>query len=1066
MLKKPANIVRAALAILLCLAALLSSAFMTFAATDGDYDFSKPGAPHNKEISASSLLLEYGIFVTDAEREYLDEFSRITLSYNDAVTTANLTVSHEDAVLTVLAREYRYTAEGGESIVWVPSIARFAGEELLFSLQEGTYIARIDGVFETEHAEELLEVVYTADFQISALDMSSLINQAYNDAGAWADYADYLERRAEYEDKYSVYLEYLKEKYKYDDALAEYNQYLLDLEAYHAAVENNNNYDSALEEYNEKLIAYRQYVSDLAAYNAYREACLPFDAQLSAIEAAGTKMTDGRTAYAAILGDTVAYVLANKHALTGGVVGAEDNVIDNAGIATEALRVLLKEYFELKSFEDRYAYYATNYESFRDNFVLLLQSLDRLYRTGRVRDLLIMEEKDRKYNILVAQLVYISNALSNTEVRSYCGTYTYGDEFRIEGQSVPEILENPTVIFNTGTAVPYSDGYPERVEKPEEQSEPVKPERVEVPAYPAEVKNPGDPPSPVVDEPVAPDVVYAPVGEPSPGALPGSAVAIIAEREAGVLAVRHSDGAPLEITLEKTVTKRVFGATSHSVAFYGTDGVSLLYSVSVDSGTLATYEGQLPEKEPDTERVYSFGAWVDADGEPVNLDSVDSDLVVYPSFTSSPRPYAITFTLPDATYVTSVPYGELPTYPGTPTKADDVYYQYSFSGWDNELVPVSGEKIYTAQFSREYILPLADGGAAVSWDESGIVADATDSRSTLFDISSLLARVGHTPGAALTLHSRFGSVTLSYSTALELISDGCSSLSIQATPITNGYTYRVSVIDSHGRVAAGDYRMQVAMPFIGFSSENAYLGYDDTDGKRVYTPHSVLSGLVSFTASSGRTYEYVTEYEVNLLPSPYMTVAIPGKTARPGDSVTVELSEIKDGVDFWGLYLILPDGSESALSGMSFTMPEGDVTIGVNAGYRQYKVLFKDGDKVLYTFTYSYGDTVTPPKNPSKVSDTVYKYNFLGWSLDPDSGELTELSVVTSRVTYYAVFERELLPERGDEGLLITEPVLRLIIAACIAGGMLLLVVLPSLVLSIVFVILSYRSKKKGQKIT
>ncbi len=42
---------------------------------------------------------------------------------------------------------------------------------------------------------------------------------------------------------------------------------------------------------------------------------------------------------------------------------------------------------------------------------------------------------------------------------------------------------------------------------------------------------------------------------------------------------------------------------------------------------------------------------------------------------------------------------ETPAYPGTPVKAPDPQYTYTFTGWDKELAPVTGDVTYTAQFS-------------------------------------------------------------------------------------------------------------------------------------------------------------------------------------------------------------------------------------------------------------------------------------------------------------------------------------------------------------------------------
>ncbi len=88
--------------------------------------------------------------------------------------------------------------------------------------------------------------------------------------------------------------------------------------------------------------------------------------------------------------------------------------------------------------------------------------------------------------------------------------------------------------------------------------------------------------------------------------------------------------------------------------------------------------------------------------------------------------YTITFNNYDGTQLqsTAVKKGATPVYTGaTPTKAEDESYTYTFSGWDSEVVEVSEEATYTAQFD------------AIS-KETGFYADIVDATATSLTINT------------------------------------------------------------------------------------------------------------------------------------------------------------------------------------------------------------------------------------------------------------------------------------------------------------------------------------------
>lgn len=1026
---------------------------------DSGLDLSHPTSPYNKELGGDKILELYGVSLSEVEREYLEKYSSITLKYDDSVTTANVAVSVEDKLLTVTAKPYTYTSKGGELVSWLPDSCHFGDTPLTFTENLGVYIATLDGVDEATCGDLSLLVGYKVSFTVSSEALTTLLNQAYSDAPLWVAYNTYLDELAQYDIDYALYLDYLEEKYAYDDALAAYNRYLDDLAAFNAAVENNNNYDSAMQKYNDDLVLYREYLdkledfeAELLLYEDYLAKCAVLKDQLSAVEAIAIKMTDERDVYNAVMGSTVTEVLANKHLLMGSAIGASEEVIDAAGLATENLRDILPSYFKLLTFEERYAFYIENYEAIRDNITLLLKSLDALYRQGRVRETLILEGKDRKYIILVAQLAYIANALNDGHIWSYYMEYTYGSSFTIEGQFVSQILENKSYLVDTGASYPDPEGYPEPMSEPTAPTlveEPTRPARVEVPAYPKTVENPGDPPA-VVTEPKKPNEVSLP-HPTKDGNVPPEALAVIAARDDGTLTEREKPTAPFVITLDKTVEKQVFGATTHTVFFFDEEG-SIIASTEADSGTLATFTGDVPSRMPDTECVYTFDKWVDADGVPVNLECVVSDLELYPSFKASPRPYAITYIVGGEELVRYTPYGEIPSPDFTPTKEPTDKTVYIHTGWSEPLTAVSGEATYTATFTEKYIVPLGEDGATVTQVGGAYYADCKGSSATEFEIEELLKLVAASDGGGMVLECDTATLTVSYTTAKEMLESGDSTVSVTNLTVPYGYSYLVE-IGSSGR----SYTLTAKMPHSSSDTASMRLGYTE-GGERKYVRAEADGEYVSFVLDSGTVYEYVVERTVNLLPSKLVTVTVSRTTARPGETVRVEYTAA-EGIVLEKMYLIMSDGREVALTGGEFTMPDDDVTLGLRASVGKYKIVFKSGTKTIATYTYQYGATVKPPKDPKRAQDAEFSYTFVGWA--DESGEIVDIPSVTEGATYYAIFEATPLPEKEPEGLLISEGVMRKLIIIAVVAFLILAAIVTVTVVVIVRIV---RKRKQAEQ--
>ncbi|GEM_PF-6191588 len=137
---------------------------------------------------------------------------------------------------------------------------------------------------------------------------------------------------------------------------------------------------------------------------------------------------------------------------------------------------------------------------------------------------------------------------------------------------------------------------------------------------------------------------------------------------------------------------------------------------------------------------YTFNGWDKKANNVAVPANVTEDFTIRANFTRTTNTYDITFKNADGTTlkksdgttdaVYSVAYGETPAYDGaTPTKAADNEYTYTFNGWDNEIVAVTGTATYTATYTatpNSYTLTwTTDGDALTGTYTSGTVEYGT-----------------------------------------------------------------------------------------------------------------------------------------------------------------------------------------------------------------------------------------------------------------------------------------------------------------------------------------------------
>lgn len=154
---------------------------------------------------------------------------------------------------------------------------------------------------------------------------------------------------------------------------------------------------------------------------------------------------------------------------------------------------------------------------------------------------------------------------------------------------------------------------------------------------------------------------------------------------------KASEGNNATLMIENYAMQNTF----YTVTWKNEDGTVLETDADLDIGDMPAYDGETPIKTGDAQYSYTFKGW---DKEIV---AVTGDTIYTATFTQTVNKYTVTWKNGDTVLKTDMlEYGATPAYDGeTPVKAADAQYTYTFSGWAPEIDEVTGDVIYTAQFS-------------------------------------------------------------------------------------------------------------------------------------------------------------------------------------------------------------------------------------------------------------------------------------------------------------------------------------------------------------------------------
>ena len=568
----------------------------------------------------------------------------------------------------------------------------------------------------------------------------------------------------------------------------------------------------------------------------------------------------------------------------------------------------------------------------------------------------------------------------------------------------------------------------------EELTAPTRPQTVAEPTKPQAVAYP--------DEPVKP--------------MFGETVSALAQAVKDGTLVLRDTSKEARFTLFTTVDLPLVPSDYPTVAFYDWDG-TLLKTVTVESGSSADY-GNKPKRPATAKYSYTFSGWKNYDGTAVDLSDVRESLSVYASYKEELNRYAVKWKIEGKTETTTVPYGQLPIPPVTPTKASDAQYHYTFSGWSTPIEIVTADAEYTALFSKttraytvtfrylgekaDFTVYYGDMPSApippAEYSESGIryrfegwdkavaqvtgdavytavykmlppekmtVEEKTNSFlvTTAEDICDMptLIRMATASGKGLELKMPEGTVSIPTNAVNAL-----SALREISLKKTDDGRYLLAAGSETGQVGAFAEPVLVQLPYTG--QENAFISlyYKSESGEETAVSCDRTGGTVSFWATGAGEYRISALYQVELTFTGAGTAHTDKMHVAAGERVTVTCTA-DPGNRIAEFAVMTEDGSKIVTEESSdFVMPEGAVKISVVFEPIVYTVTFVVDGKEYDRRNYRYGDTVTLPEVPSKEAEEGYLYTFSGWT--------PTVETVTEDAEYTAQFKKTVKEDPRD----------------------------------------------------
>ena len=435
----------------------------------------------------------------------------------------------------------------------------------------------------------------------------------------------------------------------------------------------------------------------------------------------------------------------------------------------------------------------------------------------------------------------------------------------------------------------------------------------------------------------------------------------------------YANGATVNVSKD-TVLYAQWEINTYTVTWK--NGDTVLQSGKVAYGTKPAYTGATPTKAATAQYTYTFKGWSP------EIVAVTGDTTYTAEFNSVLREYTVTWKNGDTVLQsTKVAYGTKPAYTGaTPTKAATAQYTYTFKGWTPEIVAVTGDTTYTAEFNATtniYKVTWKNGNSVLKINEvrygemptySGDIPQKTATAQYTYVFKGWSPEVSAVTGDT-TYNAVFDAILNEYTIIWK-----CDDKVLQTDKIAYGETPKFN-----GTTPQKEATDQYTYVFKGWSPDISEVTGDTTYNALFDT----ITNKYTVTWKNGDTV--LQSGKVAYGTKPTYTGATPTKAAT-------------------AQYTYVFKGWSPAVSNVT-----GDATYTAvfDAVVNEYTVTWMNGDTVLATDSVPYGNMpVYSGKTPVKEETSRYTYSFNGWT--------PEITDVAGNVTYTAVFD-----ENGKNGLCV-----------------------------------------------